>query len=112
MESFVQAGALTDNDEAFLYCLFKRQFLAAVELKEHHALFKRSQPGSKIHTYEWMYTTCANVLEAEKLESNARARVEASRPGAADPATPGVEDDSAKKARLGKRTRIKLVEIW
>eukprot|EP00973_Karenia_brevis_P060613 8429888-Karenia_brevis.AAC.1 len=44
--------------------------------------------------------TCANVLEASKLEMNSKARIEASKPGATDPATPGVDTDDAKARRV------------
>ena len=48
-----------------------------------------------------MYTTASNVVEAEKLETNASARVVARRPGAPDPATPGLlDDDASKKNKL------------
>ena len=50
MERFISAGDLTSGDDALLYCLFKKQFLKAPELKDHHAQFQRARSDSKVHS--------------------------------------------------------------
>ena len=88
MEKFLMAGSLNENDEAMLYCLFKRQFLRATEMKDHHAKFARSRSDSQVHSYKWMYEVCRNVVDTLRLEVQAQQRVAGSRPGAADPILP------------------------
>ena len=114
MERFLQAGMVNENDEAMLYALFKKQFLRAAELKDHHAKFTRSMPGSRVHSYRWMHQTCENVLEAEKLETHAKARLDGMKPGTADPVMPVVPggEKSPKKTPADqekKREELKNV---
>ena len=88
VERFMQCGDFTGSDEAFMYCTFKKQFLRTAEMKDHHATFRRSLSGTGVQTYDWMYNACRAVVEADRLESQARACVESLRPSAPNPAAP------------------------
>ena len=88
---------MTSTDDAMLFIMFKKQFTRCVELKDHIAKFNRSLPGSSTQTYSWMVKVCRNVIEADRIEQISRQRLEASKPGAADPVTPVVPGNFEKK---------------
>lgn len=77
--------------------MFKRSFLAAREMQEHIAAFRRAAPGSDIHTYAWMYNACKAVLAHERHEQVAAERIASHKPGASEPATPVVPDEQKEK---------------
>ena len=97
MEHSSQAGGFSRDDAVIKYVLFKRQCLKMLDMAEHIAKLKRSLPGSKAHPFKWLYQCCKNVLEADHVESTAKAFLESTKPGAADPATPGLSGKTTTK---------------
>ena len=86
----MQAGT-QEGDADILYVHFKPNFMACPELNEQAAKLRRSLPGSRVHTYEWMYKTVRARIETMRLESQEAERLASSMPGAAQPLTPGLD---------------------
>ena len=89
---------MSSDDEIFPYTSFKKNFLAAKEMVEHIAVFKRASPGAHEHSYQWMYSTCRAVLNNERREQVSSERIAAHKSGATEPATIGLGNkDNDKK---------------
>ena len=90
VERLADAGGREGDDET-LYVHFRPNFMACPELAEHASKVRRSLPGSRCHTYEWLYKTAKAHLETARLERQESERMAASRPGAPQPLAPGLE---------------------
>ena len=113
-ERLVQAGT-QEGDAEVLYVHFKPNFMACPELNEQAAKIRRSLPGPRVHTYEWMYKTAKARIETMRLESQEAERLASSMPGAAQPLTPGLDVSrharGNAKAKLKAKPKIKALAI-
>ena len=102
VETLVQFGGHSAQDDDCLYVAFKEQFLRCEELKDHISKIKRSRASSSVHTYEWMYEAARATVDNQRLQTQEQERKDALLPRALDPLTPGFHQGRDKKKGKGK----------